>query len=185
MGARSVPRAVAAPTGRALLGFGLEWPRLFLSGRSTTSWHLRLALAWPILIVGFVLLVERPADSFPTSDDAGPRSTAETTVSANETAAGDPGVDLDLSVLGRARMFPEQAPRSQPRQSAIVPDLGNELQLHGVIGGDEPQAIIFHQRTQRTHSVRVGQKFGEFEVIEIHSMRVILQWRDQKIELSI
>jgi hypothetical protein len=152
--------------------------------RTTQRWHAWFGLVWLVLIgataskVGF-LRSDHPHDAPRVQSVAS--AAVETT---DDVLVEEAGIGADLGALANSSLFRAPVVRARPKQSAIVPDLGNELQLHGVIGGDDPQAIIYHTRTQQTHSVRVGQKFGEFEVIEIHSMKVILQWRDETIELS-
>ena len=186
MAASPAPRIVSCPTWRAGIGFVAEWIRLTLGrGESpaSTRWQIWLTLGWLTLPLVALLTMPGAPDASVVDVPVEAPSIAESGTSdgVDEVA----GTALDLTVLGRSRMVRPPTPRTRPEPNVIVPDLANELQLQGVIGGDSPQAIILHKRTQQTHSVRVGQKFGEFTVVEIHSMRVILQWRDETIEISI
>ena len=59
------------------------------------------------------------------------------------------------------------------------------LELQGVMGGDNPRAIVFYKRTKETVTVSVGDGLGEFEVTEIRERSVILKWREELFELSL
>lgn len=191
------PALHVADRGVASIVFGsaLEWVRLFVGARSDR----RASRAHPWLFAGWVVLITVTvsiAGAMLGSPDAAPRLASEELV-ATETQTASPTagtktptdepspLHIDLAPLTRSTLFRSPVVRPQPKPSAVVPDLANELQLNGVIGGDNPQAIIFHKRTQQIHSVRVGQRFGEFEVVEIRPMRVVLKWRDETFELSI
>lgn len=59
------------------------------------------------------------------------------------------------------------------------------LELQGVLGGDNPRAIVFYKRTKETITVSEGDGLGEFEVMEIRERSVILKWREELFELSL
>lgn len=187
MVARPAPGVVVVPTWRVAVGATAEWLRLFVGGglaHATARWQLWLGAGWVALAVATVVGIGAVRSVPATTVESAKADTVSAEIAPASESTEAPSATLDLAPLANAGMFRAPAVRRAPRQSAIVPDLGNELQLNGVVGGDDPRAIIYHKRTQQVHSVRVGQQFGEFEVIEIHPMKVILKWRDETIELS-
>lgn len=62
-------------------------------------------------------------------------------------------------------------------------DLIRELNLIGIIAGDNPQAVIEDKMTQKTYYLNKGQSFGEFQVEDITDGKVILNSQGKKFEL--
>ncbi|MCK9995629.1 MAG: hypothetical protein KAH56_05025 [Candidatus Krumholzibacteria bacterium] len=73
--------------------------------------------------------------------------------------------------------------KKQPRTNPV--ELLRLLELQGVLGGENPRALVFYKRTKKTVTVSVGDDLGEFEVMEIREKSVILKWRDELFELSL
>jgi len=61
----------------------------------------------------------------------------------------------------------------------------NDINLVGVIMGDNPQAIIEDKKAQKTYYLIKGQFIGDFQVEEIISGKVILNYHGQKFELNV
>ena len=67
---------------------------------------------------------------------------------------------------------------------APVELLGN-YSLSGVIGGENPQAIIEDKKSGRTYFLNRGQYLGDFKIEDILEGRVILEFKGQKLELAL
>jgi len=67
--------------------------------------------------------------------------------------------------------------------SGVAADLVKDINLVGVIAGDNPQAIIEDKKAQKTYYVTKGQFFGEFQVEDIQEGKIILNYRGQRFEL--
>jgi len=76
-----------------------------------------------------------------------------------------------------------QNPVSEAKANAA--DLIKDINLVGIISGENPQAVIEDKKTQKTYYVTKGQFIGEFEVKDIQEGKVILNYKDQKYELYI
>ncbi len=73
--------------------------------------------------------------------------------------------------------------KKEPKTNPV--ELLRLLELQGVLGGENPRAIVFYKRTKKTATVSVGDDLGEFEVMEIREKSVILKWREELFELSL
>ncbi len=62
-------------------------------------------------------------------------------------------------------------------------DLIKDINLVGIISGDNPQAIIEDKKTQKTYYLYQGQYLGEFQIEEIKEGKVTVNYRGQKFEL--
>ncbi|MFA5118164.1 MAG: hypothetical protein WC695_04850 [Candidatus Omnitrophota bacterium] len=78
---------------------------------------------------------------------------------------------------------------SQPAQetaasaSAVNHDILNDINLIGVIAGDNPQAVIEDKKTGKTFYVSKGQLIGDLQVEDILDGKIILNLKGQKFEL--
>jgi len=78
------------------------------------------------------------------------------------------------------------APTEEKEQAAANIDsekLFGELNLVGVISGDNPQAIIEDKKTRKTYYINKGQSVGEFQAEDIQEGKVTLNYNGQKFEL--
>ncbi|MDD5595436.1 MAG: type II secretion system protein N [Candidatus Omnitrophica bacterium] len=73
----------------------------------------------------------------------------------------------------------------QAAQVAAEADSIKDINLMGVILGDNPQAIIEDKKTQKTVYVSRGQFIGQFQVEEIKEGKVILNYKGQRYELGV
>lgn len=78
---------------------------------------------------------------------------------------------------------------AQLTQEANVAVVGvnliKDINLLGVISGDNPQAIIEDKKSQKTCYLTKGQMIGEFQVEYIGEGKIILNYSGQKFELNI
>jgi type II secretory pathway component PulC len=66
---------------------------------------------------------------------------------------------------------------------AAETDSIKDINLVGIIQGDNPQAVIEDKKTNRTSYVSKGQCIGEFKVEDIQQGKIIINYRGQKLEL--
>ncbi len=94
---------------------------------------------------------------------------------------------VDLDVFRRSSLFSSlrRSDRSsrEPRTNPV--ELLEMLELKGVLGGENPRAIIVYKQTRQAHTVFVGDMLGEFEIMEIKPRSVMLKWREDTFELSL
>lgn len=64
-------------------------------------------------------------------------------------------------------------------------EITGNLNLLGIITGDNNQAIIEDKNLKKTFFLYKGDLLGEFKVYDIKSNMVILEYKGEKIELSI
>ncbi len=77
------------------------------------------------------------------------------------------------------------APKSREVQKPAVTlnKLMANLSLMGIIGGKEPQAIIWDRKSKRTYYLKEGQYLDEIMIQEIKKGKVILKYKDETTEL--
>ena len=63
-------------------------------------------------------------------------------------------------------------------------ELAKDLNLLGIIAGDDKQAIIEDKKTKKTFFLYKGDSVGEFRVYDVRENAVILDCRGERIELS-
>ena len=64
-------------------------------------------------------------------------------------------------------------------------ELLSNYYLAGVVSGQSPQAIIEDKKAQKTYFLGKGQSLGEFKIHDIMEGKVILDFKGQKLELSL
>ncbi len=64
-------------------------------------------------------------------------------------------------------------------------DIIKDINLVGIITGENPQAIIEDKKAQKTYYVTKGQLIGEFKVEDIQERKVILNYQGQNYELPL
>ena len=67
----------------------------------------------------------------------------------------------------------------------LAAELLKNYSLIGVVGGDDPQAIIEDKKAKQTYYLKKGQPLGEYKIRNIQDGRVILENDGQTAELSI
>lgn len=73
---------------------------------------------------------------------------------------------------------------AEKETSVLKEDLAKELNLLGIIEGDDAQAIIEDKKSQETFFVYKGDTFEGFKVHNIKGSRVILDYKGEKIEIK-
>jgi type II secretory pathway component PulC len=69
--------------------------------------------------------------------------------------------------------------------SGVSADLVKDINLVGIITGDNPQAIIEDKKAQKTYYLNKGQYIGEFLVEDIQEGKIILNFNGQRFELHL
>ncbi len=75
-----------------------------------------------------------------------------------------------------------QVGAAQPVGAANA-DLIKDINLVGIISGENPQAIIEDKKSQKTYYVTKGQFIGELQVEDIQEGKIIVNYRGQRLEL--
>lgn len=71
---------------------------------------------------------------------------------------------------------------SKPAKAASA-DLIKDINLVGIISGENPQVIIEDKKAQKTYYLNKGQFIGDIEVSDIQEGKIILNYNGQKYEL--
>ncbi len=89
--------------------------------------------------------------------------------------------------IAQQEMFHSQpaAPAQETAVSAVAGnhDILKDINLIGIIAGNDPQAIIEDKKTEKTYYVSKGQLIGDLLVEEILDGKIILNLKGQKFEL--
>lgn len=86
-------------------------------------------------------------------------------------------------IIDRQIFSSPTAQETQGPSSGVDIDLIKDINLVGIISGENPQAIIEDKKTQKTYYLSKGQFIGEFQVEDIREGKVILNFRGQRYEL--
>jgi len=70
-----------------------------------------------------------------------------------------------------------------PAPAAAKADLIKEMNLVGIIAGDNPQAIIQDKASEKTYYVTKGQFIGEIQIEDILEGKIIVNDKGQRYEL--
>lgn len=101
---------------------------------------------------------------------------------ANRTAAF-PYKAIDRPDVFQANRRVQSSKRLETAGTTIR-NLTKNLSFRGVIGNEEPEAIIFDKNSGNTHYRVVGQFIGELEIIEITRNSVTLKYKDEEERLE-
>jgi type II secretory pathway component PulC len=69
--------------------------------------------------------------------------------------------------------------------SGLSAELIKDINLVGIIAGENPQAIIEDKKGQKTYYLNKGQSIGEFQVEDIQEGKIILNFNGQRFELHL
>lgn len=64
-------------------------------------------------------------------------------------------------------------------------DIFKNINLVGIIAGDNPQAIIEDKKAEKTYYLTKGQSIGEFQIEDIQEGKIILNNKGQRYELHL
>ncbi|MCM8781664.1 MAG: hypothetical protein NC828_01200 [Candidatus Omnitrophica bacterium] len=77
----------------------------------------------------------------------------------------------------------EITPKISVEEGPKLEDVKAQLNLLGVISGDNPQAIIEDKKTQKTYFLNRGSMFDDVVVKDILENKVILIYKEEEFEL--
>ncbi len=86
-------------------------------------------------------------------------------------------------IRGRQVFGTAAVPQTKAPANAISADLVKDINLVGIISGENPQAIIEDAKTHKTYYVTKGQFIGELQVEEIQEGKIVLNYQGQRYEL--
>ncbi|MFA5272299.1 MAG: hypothetical protein WC412_08220 [Candidatus Omnitrophota bacterium] len=72
---------------------------------------------------------------------------------------------------------------AQKAIGTVNADLIKDINLVGIISGDEPQAVIEDKKAQKTYYLRKGQYIGELRLEDILEGKIVLNYNGQNYEL--
>jgi cell division protein FtsL len=75
--------------------------------------------------------------------------------------------------------------KEQPKNIIPIHDIKANLNLLGIVTGDNNQAIIEDKNLKKTFFLYKGDNIGELKVYDIKNNAVILDYKGEKIELNI
>ncbi len=81
------------------------------------------------------------------------------------------------------QLFGNPLPEADQPRNAENPDLIKDINLVGIVSGENPQAIIEDKRLEKTYYVSKGQSIAGFQVEDIQDGKVVLQYNGQRFEL--
>ncbi len=85
------------------------------------------------------------------------------------------------------QLFGVSGPQNENEGAQVI--LGDEsikdINLVGIVSGDNPQAVIEDKKAQKTYYVAKNQAIGQFQVEDIQEGKIILNSNGQKFELSL
>ena len=81
------------------------------------------------------------------------------------------------------RLFGSQTGADDRPVNPVNADLIKDINLVGIITGDNPQAVIEDKKSQKTYYVVKGQAIGELQIEEILEGKIIIGYRGQRFEL--
>ena len=105
----------------------------------------------------------------------------EETLSAKHTAK--PLEEYLESVKGRQIFSGTNAMQDASLINVANIDLMKDINLVGIISGENPQAVIEDKKAQKTYYVTKGQFIGEMQVEDIQEGKIIINYAGQKYEL--
>lgn len=89
-----------------------------------------------------------------------------------------------LEGMRNRQIFSSKSSQETERSlSSVNADLVKDINLVGIISGENPQAIIEDKKTQKTYYVTKGQFVGEMQVEDIQEGKIILNYKGQRFEL--
>ncbi|MFH1854067.1 MAG: hypothetical protein ABH815_02020 [Candidatus Omnitrophota bacterium] len=71
----------------------------------------------------------------------------------------------------------------EKKPSVSKEDVLKNLNLLGIVAGDDNQAIIEDLESKKTHFLYTGDNLGEYKVLDIKDNKVLLEYKGEKIEL--
>ncbi|MFH1441732.1 MAG: type II secretion system protein N [Candidatus Omnitrophota bacterium] len=95
-----------------------------------------------------------------------------------------PSLEFYLEETGNRQIFNSPvAAKENKASAAVTSDLLKNLNLVGIIAGENPQAIIEDKKAQKTYYLQKGQFIEEYEITDIQEGKIVLTNNGQKYEL--
>ena len=126
--------------------------------------------------------IKRPSRSIGVIPSSANRGDWSSLSGAPETSARQ-ATTFDSRQLFRAA--PSTAARRSNRSNVTLSELSRGLRLLGILGGEDPRAIISDTKTGKTLHVRPGEHLGEIRILEVHANRVVLGWKEETVEWTL
>lgn len=161
------------------------WPSWLKSGGDTLL--LGIAAIAAALTVWMVLEVGVGSTRPPEPADAAPDSLA----ARPDSLPQQDNLHYCLTNIASKRVFKRPQIKSQVgREStsparAVASVLAADYKLAGIIGGDQPKALLRNKKTNTLHYGAVGEMVGDLMVKEIRERSVILEANGEEIEISL
>lgn len=86
-------------------------------------------------------------------------------------------------ISGEKIFGPPHKGEDAPRKGEESEDLSKNLNLVGIIAGENPQAIIEDKKSQKTYYLNKNQSFNGFTVEDISGGKVVLDYGGKKVSL--
>ncbi len=80
---------------------------------------------------------------------------------------------------------PVAAAPDNPARVVSLESILSNYSLAGIIGGDQPQAIIEDKRQGKTFTVSVGESLGELRIVSIEEGKVVVAIGEERAELNL
>ncbi|MFH1338988.1 MAG: hypothetical protein ABIH40_04025 [Candidatus Omnitrophota bacterium] len=87
------------------------------------------------------------------------------------------------AITGRQIFSSSTAEVAQAQSGSTFTEYIKDLNLLGIISGDNPQAIIEDKKTQKTYFLKRGESFGTIKVEGIGEGKVTLELQGQRFDL--
>jgi type II secretory pathway component PulC len=89
----------------------------------------------------------------------------------------------ERNVFGNLSAPQGQVPETS--RGGVNSDLTKDLNLLGIISGENPQAVIEDKNSQKTYYLNKNQSINDFVIEDIQEGRVILNYKGQRYELNL
>jgi len=94
-------------------------------------------------------------------------------------------IESYIEDVGGRRIFGGASGATAAPQAAVSADIAGDMNLVGIISGENPQAVIEDKKNQRTYYLSEGQMIGDLRVDSIQEGKIILDRMGQKFELHL
>jgi len=99
-------------------------------------------------------------------------------------------LDQYLAIVNKKQLFKKSVRRAVDRASRgahrkTIQELAAPVVLIGIVGGEEPVAILKNARSNKTYSLKQGEYLDDLLVQEIKANSVILTYESESLELKL
>ena len=149
-----------------------------------------LSIIGCLILAGFFFLVKTTADKLNSAGLIEEVQKEEGSLAADQQSPQAKPFSYYEGIIGkralfRVTAFREQKDKNGAAKTIVSSELLNNYSLKGVMGGDNPQAVIEDKKSKQTYFLSQGQLLGEFKVDEVQEGKVIFDINGQKMELSL